>query len=286
MTAVDQLSIRGVQHSLMLLPDSVQLDGAGGVSVGDASSSSSQLRGAEQALSVPGTEPKKHGLAALYEGWQMLRLLLISRPEARRSQDPRHQDHQDQDRHRRVAAMPAPGEDVPALPIIRQHLRGRGGSRSSGSGSGGGHDLERFSAVDVLLRPGVFNRAVSLLPLDKFAVFVVFVVTMSVHIGVAALFFFHAYLVVHAQTTLEFNISMHQPAREDKAAGGGRVGTLYDRGSYRRNFEEVFGPGPVLWALLPSRRAVHNDQDYCQPTGHFSRNRARVDTGYGNLLDV
>ena len=120
---------------------------------------------------------------------------------------------------------------------------------------------------------------------------------LSVHIGVAVLFFFHAYLVATAQT------NMHKATGtgvQGQGQGQGRVGNVYDRGNMRANFQEVFGLDPplglLLLALLPSTRKVHNSSrssggdgyadDYCLATGHFSRNRARIDTGYGNLMDV
>lgn len=219
-------------------------------------------------------KPPKHGLAAMYESLQMLRLLLWSSP-------PRHgEDAAAARSRRRTSALPEPGQDLPALPVaphLHQHLRGR-------VGGGGGYDLERFSALDVLLRPGQFNQLVTLFPADNLPVLVTFVLTMSVHIGVAILFFFHAYLIATAQTTLEFNLQMHRPG-----AAGGAARSRYDRGSFRDNFEEVFGPGPVLLALLPSWRAPPGDEEaHCRSSssGLFSRNRQRVDTGYGSLLDV
>jgi len=282
--AADRMVTHGAHHSMLPLSDVGNVGAAEGT--GDHLQ---QLRGADQAVAAAAgiqgqplsqggnieTKPK-HGLAAMYEGFQMLRLLLFSSDESRGSVTNRLRAGEGG--HRRTAAMPESGQDIPSLPIPRAKpgLRGSAVNR-------GGYELHRLSPIDILFKPDKFNQLVSLFPMDNVAVFIIFVITMSVHIGVAILFFFHAYLVTTGQTTLEFNMNYHKPAGE---TNGRRVATMYDRGSWRENFEEVFGPYPVWWALLPSTRGVHNSEEYCQAQGSFSRNRARVDTGYGNLLDV
>lgn len=284
--AADRLSTHGVHHAMLPLSDVVRI---GSVEGAEAGAHVQQLRGAEQAVAAADmheqplsqgssrikAEPK-HGLAAMYEGFQMLRLLLFSSNESQGSV--KRSQGAAEGGHRRLAVMPDAGQDIPVLPVPKGKPRLRGGAVNRG-----GYEMHRLSPIDVLFKPGKFNQLVALFPIENAAVFVIFVITMSVHIAVAILFFFHAYLVTSGQTTLEFNMNYHKPAGE---SNGRRVPTMYDRGSWRENFEEVFGPYPVWWALLPSTRGVHNSEEYCQAQGSFSRNRARVDTGYGNLLDV
>ena len=227
-------------------------------------------------------EPKqpKHGFGALVDEFKMIKLLLFSgKGNSKLGVGSNRQDSTINSKHRRIEARPEPGAEIP-VPIRqrkqRTHLRGN-------EIGGGAKTVRDVSPLDFLLRPGVFNRAITLFPMEKMSIMIVFIVDLAVHIGVAVLLFFHAYLVATAQTTLEFNINM---SRRNSSENNGRVGSLYDRGSMKENFEDVFGPYPILLSLLPSSRGVHNPDDYYKATGHFSRNRARVDTGYGNLLDV
>lgn len=296
--SVDRFAHRGIAD---VLPSGIGLRGAlGGGSEEDLNANGGVERavyslgsghvGGEKTNSVKVNKIEredKHGLDALVEAAEMLRLLLFSRPEdrdrgvnraprrAKRAEEkPEKQENMENGHGRRTAEIPPPGTEV-QVPVPadssgmnHHHLRGSHSGRSHSNGFPVVHDVSLF---DVLLRPGVFNRLVALFPVDLIAVTAIFILTLSIHIAVAVLFFFHAYLVKHNKTTLEFNC-------------GGR--NHFDRGSARANFEEVFGPYPVWMALLPSRRGLHNSEDYCQATGHFSRSRPRVDTGYGNLLDV
>lgn len=279
MTAVDRLSLHGMSRGIHTFPAPRSDIGAEETSSlgGNVIGHMAHLRGPESVTTNDlnlnsndevNSEPK-HGLAAMYEGLQMFRLLLFSKSDGKKIATAHH--------GRRLSALPESGPDLPVLPVLKS------ANNLRGSANRGGFDSHHITALDILFKPDKFNQLVTLFPIENMAVFIIFIVTMSVHIGVAILFFFHAYLVGTGQTTLEFNMNLQKPAPRGHE---GRVRTMYDRGSLRENFEEVFGPYPVLFALLPSTRAVHNSEAYCQAEGSFSRNRARVDTGYGNLLDV
>ena len=85
----------------------------------------------------------------------------------------------------------------------------------------------------------------------KQAVMFTFVLALSVGIAVAILGAWHIFLVLTAQTTIEFygNHTLRQRAKHR----GHAFRNPYDRG-LRRNWQHVFGTRPWLLALLPSRR--------------------------------
>ena len=56
-----------------------------------------------------------------------------------------------------------------------------------------------------------------------------------------AIFSFHVYLIITGQTTIEF------------LGSWGSKGQPYDQG-YLRNWQAVYGTGPLLLSMLPSRR--------------------------------
>ena len=78
-----------------------------------------------------------------------------------------------------------------------------------------------------------------------------FVLAVSVGLAVAILFGWHCYLVLTAQTTIEFygNHTLRLRAR----VRGERFRNPYDRG-YANNFRQVFGAAHPLIAVLPSSR--------------------------------
>ena len=83
------------------------------------------------------------------------------------------------------------------------------------------------------------------------AVMFTFVLAVSVGLAVAILFGWHCYLVLTAQTTIEFygNHTLRLRAR----VRGERFRNPYDRG-YANNFRQVFGAAHPLIAVLPSSR--------------------------------
>ncbi|CAM9662312.1 unnamed protein product, partial [Phaeothamnion confervicola] len=92
-------------------------------------------------------------------------------------------------------------------------------------------------------------------PTERSAVVFTFVLTLSVGVAVSILFFWHLYLISSAQTTIEF---YQNQSRRSRAHHRGEVFTNpFDQG-WRRNWEQVFGPGPFLAGLLPSRRKPPN----------------------------
>jgi len=95
------------------------------------------------------------------------------------------------------------------------------------------------------------DRAFRLGSEARTAVSFTFVLALSIGIAVAVLFIWHVYLVMTAQTTIEFygNYTLSVRAK----ARGRRFRNPYDRGGVL-NWQLVFGPGHPLLAILPSRR--------------------------------
>eukprot|EP00521_Asterionellopsis_glacialis_P018034 CAMPEP_0195295066 /NCGR_PEP_ID=MMETSP0707-20130614/16537_1 /TAXON_ID=33640 /ORGANISM="Asterionellopsis glacialis, Strain CCMP134" /LENGTH=494 /DNA_ID=CAMNT_0040356201 /DNA_START=183 /DNA_END=1667 /DNA_ORIENTATION=- len=89
------------------------------------------------------------------------------------------------------------------------------------------------------------------LPSERTAVAFAFMLSLSVGIAVACLLGFHLYLVLTAQTTIEFhgNCAKRKHAKKRKTAWI----NPYDLG-YRSNWEQVYGSGNILLSLLPSSR--------------------------------
>lgn len=85
------------------------------------------------------------------------------------------------------------------------------------------------------------------------AVMFTFVLALSVGIAVSILFFWHVFLLLTGQTTIEFygNATLRHRAK----ARGFVYRNPYDQG-YRRNFQSVFGSKrhPLVAVVVPSRR--------------------------------
>jgi palmitoyltransferase len=79
----------------------------------------------------------------------------------------------------------------------------------------------------------------------------IFIITSSVCLAVSILFFWHVYLLLTAQTTIEFHGNRTR-ARRAKAHGELFVNP-YSLGFYR-NWCQVFGTGNMMLAVLPSFR--------------------------------
>jgi len=79
-----------------------------------------------------------------------------------------------------------------------------------------------------------------------------FVLALSISIAVGLLFFWHLYLIMTAQTTIEFygNQTMAYRAR----VRGLRYQNPYDLGSKRSNWAQVYGSGHPALSILPSTR--------------------------------
>jgi len=87
------------------------------------------------------------------------------------------------------------------------------------------------------------------IPSERTAIAFSFMLCLSVGIAIFCLLSFHCYLLFTAQTTIEFHGNW---ANRKRAKRRGRTWVNpYDMG-YRRNWEQVFGSGNALLALLPS----------------------------------
>ncbi|CAM9715162.1 unnamed protein product [Sphacelaria rigidula] len=84
------------------------------------------------------------------------------------------------------------------------------------------------------------------------AVMMTFVLAISVGIAIAVLLGWHIYLILTAQTTIEFY--QNQTNRSRARQWGELWSNPFDVGC-KGNWQQVFGPKPFLLGLLPSRRA-------------------------------
>jgi len=108
-----------------------------------------------------------------------------------------------------------------------------------------------FSTVAGLRSPTAF-RGPRLTSRTHTAVMFTFVLSISIGIAVMLLFSWHLYLVLTAQTTIEFygNCTLHSRAR----VRGHVFRNPYHR-SYSANWQHLFGTvHPVIFSLLPSSR--------------------------------
>lgn len=89
---------------------------------------------------------------------------------------------------------------------------------------------------------------------EKLAVTLSFMLCVAVGLSVFLLGAFHIYLTLTAQTTIEFQGNMTQ--RKRARAAGQKWKNPYSRGTWRNNWEQVYGTqySWLLLSLLPSRR--------------------------------
>ncbi|CAM9451865.1 unnamed protein product [Ascophyllum nodosum] len=83
------------------------------------------------------------------------------------------------------------------------------------------------------------------------AVMMTFILALSVGIAISILLFWHLYLICTAQTTIEF---YQNQTHRSRAKQWGELWTNPFNVGIRGNWQQVFGPGPFLLGLLPSRR--------------------------------
>lgn len=87
---------------------------------------------------------------------------------------------------------------------------------------------------------------------EEHSIMFLFVLCLSVGVAVSILMFWHIYLVLTAQTTIEFYGNF---TRKSKWRGEGSWKNPYDEGSYKKNWQRVFGHGRwIFYGLLPSSR--------------------------------
>jgi hypothetical protein len=87
---------------------------------------------------------------------------------------------------------------------------------------------------------------------QRSAVMYTFVLALTIGFAVGLLLFWHIYLVLTAQTTIEFYGNQTKSYRA--RLRGLRYRNPYDLGSARRNWEQVFGKMNLLLSVLPSAR--------------------------------
>jgi len=110
--------------------------------------------------------------------------------------------------------------------------------------------LSDFSAIAGPRSPNIIH-GIRITNNTRTAVMFTFILALSVGIAVAILFSWHVYLILTAQTTIEFygNHTLRLRAR----VHGERFKNPYDRG-YARNWQRIFGSSHPLAAALPSMR--------------------------------
>jgi hypothetical protein len=89
---------------------------------------------------------------------------------------------------------------------------------------------------------------------EKLAVWLSFMLCVAVGVSIFLLGAFHIYLTLTAQTTIEFRGRIAQ--RKLARAAGQKWKNPYSRGSWRSNWEQVYGTQYpwLLLSMLPSRR--------------------------------
>jgi hypothetical protein len=99
----------------------------------------------------------------------------------------------------------------------------------------------------------VIERVLPMMPLrdEKLLLTLSFMLCLAVGIAILMLGGFHIYLTCSGQTTIEFHANW--VARRRARADGQKWKNPYSRGSWRANWEQVYGTTPRWW-LLPSRR--------------------------------
>jgi hypothetical protein len=99
------------------------------------------------------------------------------------------------------------------------------------------------------------HRVVPMMPLreEKLLLTLSFMLCAAVGIAVSMLGGFHVYLTCTAQTTIEFHGNWAARKRA-KAAGGPKWKNPYSHGSALLNWQQVYGSGNFVMAMLPSRR--------------------------------
>ncbi|KAG5191629.1 DHHC palmitoyltransferase-domain-containing protein [Tribonema minus] len=86
---------------------------------------------------------------------------------------------------------------------------------------------------------------------ERSAMLFAFILTVSTGVAVSLLFFWHFFLVATAQTTIEFYQNQTRKARARQR--GELYSNTFNQG-FRGNWQQVFGPRPILLSILPSRR--------------------------------
>lgn len=96
-------------------------------------------------------------------------------------------------------------------------------------------------------------RSLPMLPFrhEKMYLTLCFMLCVAVGLAILLLGGFHVYLTLTAQTTIEFHANWANKRRAKK--NGTKWKNPYDQG-WRKNWQQVYGPGPWWLAILPSSR--------------------------------
>jgi hypothetical protein len=92
---------------------------------------------------------------------------------------------------------------------------------------------------------------------EKMLLTLSFMLCVAVGAAILVLGGFHLYLIVTAQTTIEFHANwanQRRSASQAQSQGGKKWKNPYDQSSWRRNWQQVYGTRHWCLAILPSRR--------------------------------
>ena len=87
---------------------------------------------------------------------------------------------------------------------------------------------------------------------EKLLLTLSFMLCSAVGIAIFLLVGFHVYLTCSSQTTIEFHGNWS--AKKRALAAGRKWKNPYSHGSCKTNWQQVYGTGNLLLAMLPSRR--------------------------------
>lgn len=89
---------------------------------------------------------------------------------------------------------------------------------------------------------------------DRSNISLMFIICASIAIAISFLFFWHVYLMLSGQTTIEFYINKSK--RNKSLAHGKLYFNPFDLG-YKKNWQHVMGTSNFFISILPSNRAPH-----------------------------
>jgi palmitoyltransferase len=111
--------------------------------------------------------------------------------------------------------------------------------------------LQRRAAKEGLTLP---ERIQPMIPFreEKMTLSLSFMICVAVGIAILIIGGFHIYLACTAQTTIEFHANWN--SRRRARAMGQKWKNPYCKGSWKANWQQIFGGRPLLFSILPSSR--------------------------------
>ena len=89
---------------------------------------------------------------------------------------------------------------------------------------------------------------------DRSNISLMFIICASIAIAISFLFFWHVYLMLSGQTTIEFYINK---SKRNKSLAHGKLYFNPFGLGYKRNWQHVMGTSNFFISILPSNRAPH-----------------------------